>query len=74
MTNTLQHIRIDSVRYYDMKVDVINNVAVVRSKLYWAGSFRDRAFAGSSAILVDTWMKRPQGWQVVSRLRLDKPE
>ena len=65
--------KIDSVHYYDMRVDVIDNVAIVNSRFYWAGKFGDRPpFIDSTNVLVDTWMKRKQGWQVVSRLRVDK--
>ncbi|ANE52765.1 nuclear transport factor 2 family protein [Flavisolibacter tropicus] len=74
MTNAIQHLKIDSVHYYTMKVDVIDNTAIVQSKFYWAGSFYGQPFADSASILVDTWMKRKQGWQVVNRLRVDKPE
>jgi hypothetical protein len=74
MTN-LQLLRFDSAHYYDMKVDVIDNVAIVQSKSFWSGKFGDRPpFVDSTCMLVDTWMKRKQGWQVVSRLRVDKPE
>jgi hypothetical protein len=57
-----------------MKVDVIENTATVQSKFYWSGAFGDRKFIDSSSILIDTWMKRSQRWQVVSRLRVDKPQ
>jgi hypothetical protein len=75
MTNTMHNLKVDSVHYYDIKIDVIDNVAIVQSRFYWAGKFGDRPpFVDSTSILVDTWMKRSQGWQVVSRLRVDKPE
>ena len=75
MINTMQHLKVDSVHYYDMKVDVIDNVAIVQSKFYWAGKFdNEPPFVDSTCVLVDTWMKRKQGWQVVSRLRVDKFE
>ena len=71
MKNTLENLKVDSVHYYKMKVDVINNIAVVQSTFYWSGSFFNQPFVDSSSILVDTWMKRKQGWQVVSRIRVD---
>ena len=74
MNNGLNNLKVDSVHYYNMKVDVIDNVAIVQSKFYWSGSFRDKPFIDSTSILVDTWMKRKQNWQVVSRIRVDKPE
>ncbi len=69
--NTMQNLKVDSVHYYKMKVDIIDNVAVVKSSFYWAGSFRGKPFIDSTSVLVDTWLKRKQGWQVVSRLRVD---
>lgn len=74
LKNAMTNLKVDSVHYYDMKVDVINNIAVVKYKLYWAGSFFNKPFVDSATIGVDTWMKRKQGWQVVSRLRVDKPD
>lgn len=68
-----QHLKVDSVHYYKMKVDVIDNVAVVKSTFYWSGSFRGKPFIDSTNVLVDTWLKRKAGWQVVSRLRVDEP-
>jgi hypothetical protein len=74
MTNTIRNLKVDSIHYYDMKVDVVENTAIVQSKFYWSGAFGDRKFTDSSSILIDTWIKRGQRWQVVSRLRVDKPE
>lgn len=74
LKNAMNSLKVDSVHYADMKVDVIDNIAIVQSKFYWAGSFFDKPFVDSSSILIDTWMKRKRGWQVVSRLRVDKPE
>jgi len=70
MENTMRHLKVDSVHYYYMKVDIVDNVAIVGSRFYCPGKFGDRPpFVDSTGILVDTWMKRKQGWQVVSRLR-----
>ena len=70
-----RYLKVDSVHYYDMRVDIIDNVAIVESRFYWSGQFGDRPpFVDSTNILVDTWLKRKQGWQVVSRLRVDKPQ
>lgn len=74
LKNAMTNLKVDSVHYSDMKVDVIDNIAVVKYKLYWAGSFFDKPFVDSTTIGVDTWMKRKQGWQVVSRLRVDRPD
>ena len=75
MENAMIHGKVDSVHYYDMRVNVIDNVAIVDSRFYMAGKFGDRPpFVDSTSVLVDTWIKRKQGWQVVSRLRVDKTE
>ncbi len=73
MMNGIQHLKVDSVHYYKMHVDIIDNVAVVKSTFYWSGSFRGKPFIDSTSVLVDTWLKRKAGWQVVSRLRVDEP-
>lgn len=72
MENTMQNLKVDSVHYYKMNVDVIENIAIVKSTFYWSGSFFGKSFTDSTSVLVDTWMKRKQGWQVVSRIRTDK--
>lgn len=86
MSNT-DNLKVDSVHYQKMKVYVVDNVAIVKSTFYWKGSRRygvgtpDRSqnsgvftpFVDSTTILVDTWLRRKQGWQVVSRLRVDEP-
>jgi hypothetical protein len=71
MMNGRQKLKVDSVHYYKMNVDIIDNVAVVKSTFYWSGSFQGKAFIDSTNILIDTWLKRKEGWQVVSRIRVD---
>jgi hypothetical protein len=71
ISNTMQFLKLDSVSYPKMKIDIIGSTAVVRSTFYWAGSFKEKSFVDSSAILIDTWIKRKEGWQVVSRLAVD---
>lgn len=72
LTNAMKNLVVDSVHYYNMKVNVIDNVAVVQSKFYWSGTMFGKPFIDSNSVLVDTWIKRKEGWQVISRLRVDK--
>ena len=86
MYNT-DNLKVDSIHYIKMKVYVADNVAVVKSTFYFAGSRRYGVaspepgknspeftpFIDSTTILVDTWIKRKQGWQVFNRLRVDDP-
>lgn len=81
------NLKVDSVHYHKMKVYVVDNVAVVKSTFYWKGSRRYgigtpdlsqnsgefTPFVDSTVILVDTWLRRKQGWQVINRLRVDEP-
>ena len=39
MKNTMENLKIDSVNYVKMKVDIIDNVAIVQSVFYWSVSF-----------------------------------
>ncbi len=71
MKNTMEHLKIDSINYTNMMVDVVDNVAIVQSKFYWTVTFRDMPKREDTAHLIDTWIKRESGWQVVSRLMVD---
>lgn len=71
MKNTMENLKIDSVKYIQMKVNVIDDVAIVLSEFYWSVAFMGGPATASTVNLVDTWMKREQGWQVVSRLVID---
>ncbi len=68
MKNTMENLKIDSISYSNMNVQVIDQVAIVHSSLYWSVSFRDMPARKETVILVDTWLKRGQNWQVVSRI------
>jgi len=68
MKNTMENLKIDSISYSNMHVQVIDQVAIVHSSLYWSVSFRDMPARKDTVILVDTWLKRGQNWQVVSRI------
>lgn len=67
LMNAMQNLKVDSVRYLKMKVDIIENTAIIQSKFYWKAAFHDKPFEDSS-YLVDVWLKRKEGWQVVNRL------
>lgn len=71
MKNTMENLKIDSVNYIKMKFDVIGNTAIVQSVFYWSVAFRDYPAKKETVKLVDTWIKRGKGWQVVSRLLVD---
>jgi len=72
MKYTMESLTIDSVNYLKMKVDLIGDVAVVQSVFYWSVAFMDAPPKEDTVNLVDTWVKRKKGWQVVSRLVVDK--
>jgi|SRR6478736_156876 len=72
MKNTMENLKIDSINYIKMRVDIIDNVAVVQSIFYWSAAFRDSPAVPATVNLIDTWINRGgQGWQVVSRLVVD---
>ena len=70
--NTMENLVIDSTNYIKMRIDAIDNMAIVRSTFYWSVSFREMPAQKDTVDLVDTWLKRNQNWQVVSRLVVDK--
>ena len=71
MKNTMENLKIDSMNYINMLVEVIGNVAIVQSTFYWSVSFRDMPAKKDTVNLVDTWIRRDGAWQVVSRLVVD---
>jgi hypothetical protein len=71
MKNTMESLKIDSINYIKMQVEVIDNVAIVQSIFYWSVSFRDMPAKKDTVNLIDTWIKRDESWQVVSRLVVD---
>ena len=72
MENTMKNLKIDSINYLKMKVAVMDQVAIVQSDFYWSAAFGDMPAKKETVTMVDTWIKRPQGWQVISRLIVDK--
>lgn len=71
MKNTLENLKIDSVNYIQIKVNEIGNVAIVQSIFYWSVSFMKMPAKKDTVHLIDTWIKRDNNWQVVSRLLVD---
>jgi len=71
MQNTLNDLKVDSVDFLKIKATTINNVAIVRARFFWSGTYDDDHFADSTS-LVDTWVKNDNGWQVVSRIMMDE--
>jgi Domain of unknown function (DUF4440) len=71
MKNTMENLKIDSTNYIKMQIDVIDNLAIVQSAFYWSVSFRDMPAKKDTVNLIDTWIKREQVWQVVSRIVVD---
>lgn len=71
MKNTMENLKIDSINYNKIKVDIIDDVAIVQSVFYWSVAFLDSPAKKDTVNLIDTWIRRKQGWQVVSRLVVD---
>lgn len=71
MQNTLNDLKVDSVRFLKIKATTISDVGIVRARFYWSGTYDDDHFA-DSASLVDTWIKNENGWQVVNRVMMDE--
>ena len=72
MKNTLENLKIDSINYIKMKIEIIDNVAIVQSVFFWSVSFKGNSVIKDTGTIIDTWLKRKEGWQVVSRLLVDK--
>jgi hypothetical protein len=71
MKNTMENLLIDSFSYSNMQVEMVDNVAIVQSNFYWSVSFKGLPARTDTAQLIDTWIKRKQGWQVVNRIVVD---
>ncbi len=72
MKNTMQNLKIDSVNYIKMQVDITENIAIVQSVFYWSVAFGELPANKDTVNLIDVWMKRKLGWQVISRIVVDK--
>jgi|SRR5688572_6116591 len=71
LKNTMENLKIDSINYNKIRVEVIEHVAIVQSIFYWSVAFKDMPAKKDTVNLVDTWIKRDDSWQVVSRLMVD---
>ena len=71
MTNILQDLKIDTAQFLNVKSNTIEDVGIVRARLYWKGSYGDQAFADTTAF-VDTWRKTSGDWRIVSRVIADQ--
>jgi hypothetical protein len=71
MKNTMENLLIDSFSYSNMEVAIVDNVAIVQSNFYWSVSFKGLPARTDTAQLIDTWIKRKLGWQVVNRIVVD---
>ena len=67
MKNAMKNMKIDSVHFINSKVNIIDNIAIVKASFFWKGAFDKEVFADTT-FLIDTWMKTKHGWQVVSRV------
>lgn len=68
MQNTMQDLNVDTVEVVKANVHTVDDVSVVKAIVYWSGSYDNTPFADSTPV-VDTWVKRGQGWQVISRIQ-----
>ena len=71
MKNTMENLKIDSIKYIKIQVDLVENIAIVQSVFYWSVSFRDMPAKKDTVNLVDIWIRRNKTWQVLSRLVAD---
>lgn len=72
MKNTMQNLKIDSMNYNKMQVDIIENIAIVQSVFYWSVAFNEFPAKKDTVNLIDVWIKRNTNWQVISRIVVDK--
>lgn len=70
MYNTMNNMKIDSVHFIKTKMTIVDDVGIVKAQFYWSGAYDEDRFEDSVS-LVDTWIKRNRGWQVVSRIITD---
>ncbi len=72
MKNTMENLKIDSINYSKMQVEITENIAIVQSVFYWSVAFGDFPAKKDTVNLIDVWMKRNSSWQVISRIVVDK--
>jgi len=70
MYNTMNDLKIDSVYFIKAKLTIVDDIGIVKAYFYWTGVYDEDRFSDSTSF-VDTWIKKPGGWQVVSRVITD---
>ena len=70
MYNTMNNLKIDSVYFIKAKSTLVDDIGIVKAYFYWSGFYDEDRFSDSTSF-VDTWIKRNNGWQVVSRVITD---
>jgi hypothetical protein len=71
MKNTMENLKIDSINYLKIQVDLVDDLAIVRSTFYWSVAFRDMPAKKDTGNLVDIWIRKNKSWQVISRMVVD---
>jgi ketosteroid isomerase-like protein len=68
MTNTMQKLRVDSIRLGEVQVATRGDTAVATLNYVWAGQFMKMPKFRDSTIVTDTWIRRADGWSVQRRV------
>ena len=68
LKNTLENLKIESFSYNKINVDVFGDVALVRSNFSWSFAFKEFPSKSDTVNLIDTWIRRKDGWKVVRRV------
>ena len=71
MRNTLQHLRVDSIRLSPARVVARGDTALATLTFVWAGRFMQTPPFRDSTELTDTWVRGAGGWRVHRRVTLD---
>ena len=68
MQNTLQRLRVDSIRLSPARVTVGGDTALATLTFVWAGQFMQTPPFRDSTELTDTWIRSSDGWRVARRV------
>ena len=71
MTNTLQNLRVDSIRLSPAQVVVHGDTAMATLDFFWSGRFKEMPPFRDSTRLTDTWVRGPASWQALRRVLAD---
>jgi ketosteroid isomerase-like protein len=71
MQNTLQHLRVDSIRLGPAQVTVHGDTARATLQFVWAGQFMQTPPFRDSTQLTDTWVRGSGGWRVHRRVMVE---